>query len=58
MFTLFERLHKREAYGGGTGVGLTIVQKIVHLHGGRLWLESTPGAGSCFHFTLPPGDSP
>ena len=58
VFTLFERLHKREAYGGGTGVGLTIVQKIVHLHGGRLWLESTPGAGSCFHFTLPPGDSP
>ncbi|HEX4872977.1 MAG TPA: ATP-binding protein [Nevskiaceae bacterium] len=53
VFTLFERLHKREAYGGGTGVGLTIAQKIVQLHGGRIWLESEPDQGTTFFFTLP-----
>ncbi|HEX4896231.1 MAG TPA: PAS domain-containing protein [Solimonas sp.] len=57
VFTLFERLHKRDAYGGGTGVGLTIVQKIVHMHGGRVWLESEPGVGTTFYFTLPQGDA-
>lgn len=58
VFTLFERLHKRDAFGGGTGVGLTIVQKIAQAHGGRVWLESTPGAGTTFLFTLPEGESP
>jgi len=57
VFTLFERLHKREAYGGGTGVGLTIVQKIAQMHGGRVWLESTPGVGTTFLFTLPEGEA-
>lgn len=56
VFTLFERLHKRDAYGGGTGVGLTIVQKVVQLHGGRIWIESVPGEGTTFHFSLPERD--
>jgi signal transduction histidine kinase len=40
---------------GGTGLGLTISRKMVELSGGKLWLESTPGAGTLFHFTLPVG---
>lgn len=54
IYTLFERLHRRDAYGGGNGVGLTIVKKIVLRHGGDIWLDSTPGHGSTFWFTLPP----
>ena len=52
VFKMFKRLHGREEYGGGTGVGLTIVRKLVERHRGQVWLESTGGEGSTFFFTL------
>jgi signal transduction histidine kinase len=52
IFQIFRRLHERGAYGGGVGAGLTIAQQIVERHGGRLWLESTPGMGTTFYFTV------
>ncbi len=53
VFRLFKRMHGREDYGGGIGAGLTIVQKLVHRHGGRVWLDSSLGVGTTFYFTLP-----
>ncbi|HUY91190.1 MAG TPA: ATP-binding protein [Pirellulales bacterium] len=53
VFAMFRRLHSRRKYEGA-GAGLTIVRKIVEAHGGRVWLESSPGCGSTFSFTLAP----
>ena len=52
VFRIFKRLHEQNKYGGGTGAGLTITKKIIELHGGRIWLESIPGEGTTFYFTL------
>jgi light-regulated signal transduction histidine kinase (bacteriophytochrome) len=54
IFELFFRLHAKDAYGGGAGAGLTLCRRIVERHGGVIWVDSTPGAGATFFFTLGP----
>lgn len=52
VFKMFKRLHGRDEFGGGSGAGLSIVERLVRRHRGVVWLDSTPGQQTTFYFTL------
>lgn len=56
VFRIFKRLNVEDSVTKGTGSGLTFVRKIVERHSGRIWIESEPGAGTTFFFTLSPSE--
>jgi signal transduction histidine kinase/DNA-binding response OmpR family regulator len=58
IFEAFHRMRQSEKASEGTGLGLAITRRLVDLHGGQLGVESEPGAGSCFYFTLPSACAP
>ena len=57
IFLVFQRLHTQEQFSG-SGIGLALCRKIVRRHGGEIWLDSAPGTGTTFYFSLPKGPAP
>ena len=51
VFGAFQRLHREDEYKG-TGIGLSLVQRIINKHGGKIWVESQPGEGTIFYFYI------
>jgi signal transduction histidine kinase len=56
IFGIFRRLHGQDKYGGGLGIGLTLAKQIIERHGGQIVVESVPGQGTTFYFTLSTGE--